>query len=192
MTWLAPVVAVVISATPRFTIEDDEDVAAAFRLLAVEETSGTADKLALNVGDDVDENDCALVEDCRSVEGFPARLNNLDKVSAGCTTAASVLGGIASLAASECFDPAAADKAVGRFADVVRTWLSALVVKASVVGLLLDATSGVNGVAAGAVGEVGAASEFSGLAAVEGVIDEENIGTMVEGWRSAGIEVMSV
>ena len=158
----------------------------------MEETSETADKLALNVGDDVDDNDCALVEDCRSFEGLPARLNNLDKVSAGCTTAASVLVGIASLPASECFDPAAADRAVGRVADVVRTWLSALVVKASVAEVLLDATSGVNAVAAGAVEEVGAASEVSGLAAVEGVTDEEDIGTMVEVWRSAGIEGMSV
>lgn len=43
--------------------------------------------LALSMGDGVDENDGALVKDCTSFGGLPIGLNNLDKVSADCTTA---------------------------------------------------------------------------------------------------------
>lgn len=52
--------------------------------------------------------------------------------------------------------------------------------RASVVGLLLDATLGVNGVAIDFVEEVTTKAEVSGLAAIEGTIDEEDIGIGVE------------
>lgn len=66
-------------------------------MLVVDEISEIVDKLALRLVDDVDGDDCALVD------GFPAMLNSLDTVSAGCTMAASV-------------DPAGLDSAVGRVA----------------------------------------------------------------------------
>lgn len=70
-------------------------------MLVVDEISEIVDWLALRLVDELDGDDCALVE------GFPARLNSLDAVSAGCTVAASV-------------DPAAVDSAVGRVAKVNR------------------------------------------------------------------------
>lgn len=134
-------------------------------MLVVDEISEVVDKLALRLGDDVDGDDCALVE------GFPAaRLNSLDTVSAGCTLAVSV-------------DPAAVGSAVGRVADVNRAWLSEL---------LLDTKLGVNGFAVDSAEEVAARDEVSGLAANESIIDEEDIVTVVEVWISAGIADVSV
>lgn len=163
-------------------------------MLAVDWTSEIVDVLALSLGDGVDENDSTSVEDCRSLGGFPPMLNNLDKVSAGCTAAASwvwlfnfppstsadVLTEVAPLPTSECSDGLVVDEVDGRVADVDRTWLSASTVRASVVGLLLDATLGVNGVAIDFVEEVTTKAEVSGLAAIEGTIDEEDIGIGVE------------
>lgn len=141
-------------------------------MLVVDAISETVDKLALRLDDDVDGGDCALVEGC------PARLNSLDTVSAGCTMAASV-------------DPAAADSAV-RVADVNRAWLSALVVRTLLAELLVDTTLGSNGVVVNSAEEVAARDEVTGLAADDGIIDEEDIVTMVEVWASGGIEGVSV
>lgn len=70
-----------------FWVEEDDGLAATFGTLNVDWTLEMVGLLAPSLGDGVDENDGALVEDCRSFGGFPTRLNNLDKVSAGCTTA---------------------------------------------------------------------------------------------------------
>ena len=153
-----------------------------FGVLVVDGMPDIVDKLMLDGDDNVDENDCALAEICRSFEGFPARSNILDKVSAGCTTAASVLVGVASLPASESSDPAAVDSVIGGFDDVISTWPSAFVARTFAAGLLLESTSGVNGVAVGTVEEVATRAEVSGLAAIEGIIDEEDIGRVVEVW----------
>lgn len=143
-------------------------------MLVVDEISEVVDKLALRLGDDVDGDDCAIVE------GFPAaRLNSLDTVSAGCTLAVSV-------------DPAAVGSAVGRVADVNRAWLSALAVGILAAELLLDTKLGVNDFAVDSAEEVAARDEVSGLAANESIIDEEDIVTVVEVWISAGIADVSV
>ena len=153
-----------------------------FGVLVVDGMSDIVDKLVLDGDDNVDENDCALVEACRSFEGFPARLNMVDKVSAGCATAASELFGVASLPASESSDPAAVDTVVGGVDDVISTWPSALVARTFAAGLLVDTTSGVNGVAVGNGEEVAANTEVSRLAVIEGIIDEEDIGRVVKVW----------
>ncbi len=67
-----------------------------------------------------------------------------------------------------------------------------LTVKASAVGVLLDATAGVNGVAAGIAEEVAAMAEVSGVAAINGIADEDEIGRGVESWMATGIEDISV
>lgn len=67
--------------------EKDDGVAATFGTLNVDCTSEMVGVLALCPGDGEDKNGGAIVEDCRSFGGFPTRLNSLDKVSAGCTTA---------------------------------------------------------------------------------------------------------
>ena len=72
------------------------------------------------------------------------------------------------LAASECSGTAVVDRVDGRVADVDETWLGVLGVRA---GLLLDATSGVNGVAPDVVDDI--------------VMD-------IEVWMSADIEGISV
>ena len=162
------------------------------RILVVDEIVGVADELPLKLGDDVDESDCTSVEGCRSLEGLPATLNNPDAVSAGCTTAASKPVGVTSLSAPDILDPAAVEKVVGRVADISRPWLDVLVVGRSVVGLLLDTTLGVNGVAVGAVEEVVEEMETSELAAMEGIKDREDVGVVIEVWLSAGVEGISV
>ena len=192
MTWLVPAVAEAFrdSSNKVNTAEDDDVVAAAFGLLVADEMPDVANKLALNSGDDVDEDDGALVEGCRSLEGIPTRLNNLDAVSVGCTTADSALDGVTSLSAP---DPAAVDRVVGTVADVNEPWPNALVVGRSVAGLLMDTTLNVNGVAVGAVEGAGPKEEVSGLAAIKGVImDEEDIGTVVDISTSEGLEDISV
>ena len=161
-------------------------------MLVVDEILEVADELPLKLGDDVDESDCASVEGCRSLEGLPATLNNLDAVSAGCTMVAPVLVGVSSLSAPEVSDPAAVIKVVGRVADISRLWLDALVVGSSVVGLLLATTLGVSGVAAGAVEKVVEEKETSEVAATEGINDEKDVGMVVEVWLSAGVEGISV
>lgn len=88
-------------------------------------------------------------------------------------------------------DPAAADSAV-RVADVNRAWLSALVVRTLLVELLVDTTLGGDGVVVNSAEEVAARNEVSELVANDGIIDEEDIVTMVEVWTSAGIEGVSV
>ncbi len=155
-------------------------------------TSETVDKLALGSGDDADENVWALVEGCNPFWGVPARLNNLENVSVGCTTAASVLAEVAPLPVSDCFVTAATAIAVGTSADVDRTMLSVLPARTSAVGLLLDASSGVDGVAVGIIEEVAATIEVGAPPAIEGIIDEEDIGTGVELWMSARFEAISV
>ena len=155
-------------------------------MLVADEISEVADKLPLNLGDDVDESDCTSVEGCRSLEGFPATLNNFDAVSAGCTTVAPVFVGVISLPASEVSGPASVVKVVGRVADISRPWLDALVVGRSVAGLLLDTTLGVNDVA---VEEVVEEKETSELAAMEGINDKEDVGMVVEVWLSARNEI---
>ena len=67
--------------------EEDDGIAATFGTLNVDFTSEMVGVLALCLGDGVDKNGGALVAGCKSFGGFPTRLNNLDKVSAGCTTA---------------------------------------------------------------------------------------------------------
>lgn len=62
----------------------------------------------------------------------------------------------------------------------------------SAAGSLLDITSGINGFVAGVVEEVVTKADVSGLAAIEGVIDEEDIGVGVEIWMSAGTAGISV
>ena len=158
-------------------------------MLVADEISEVADKLPLNLGDDVDESDCTSVEGCRSPEGFPATLNGFDAVSAGCTTVAPVLVGVISLPASEVSGPASVIKVVGRVADISRPWLDALVVGRSVAGLLLDTTLGVNDVAVGAVEEVVEGKETSELAAMEGINDKEDVGIVIEVWLSARNEI---
>lgn len=133
-------------------------------------------------------------------------LNNLDIVSAGCTTAASwfsafkfppktsadVLTGVVPLEASEGSATAVVDRVDGRVADVDRTWFGVFTARASAPVLLLDATSGINAVATGSVEEVAAKAKVSGPAAIEGIIDVEDVGMGVEVWMSAGIEDISV
>ena len=161
-------------------------------MLVADEVSEIADKLPLGLGDDVGESDCASVEDRRSLEGLPATLKNIEPVSAGCTTVASVPVGVTSLSAPDILDPAAVDKVVGRVAGISRLWLDALVVGRFVAGLLLDTTLGVNGVAAAAVEEVVEEKETSELTAMEGINNKEDVGMVVEVWPSAGVEGISV
>ena len=175
MTWLVPTVAEVVRGTSKVD-------GVWFGVLVVDGMSGIVDKLVLDGDDNVDENDCALAEGCRSFEVFSARWNILDKVSAGCTSAVSVLVGVALLPASESSDPAAVDSVVGGLDDVISTWPNALVARTFAAGLLVDTTSGINGVAVGNVEEVAAKTEASGLAAIKVVIDEEDIGSVVEVW----------
>ena len=174
------------------TAEDDDDVVAAVRMLVVDDIWEVADELPLNSGDDVDESDCASVEGCRSLEGLPATLKNLDAVSAGCMKAATVLVGITSLSAPDIVDSAAVGKVVGRDADISRPWLDALVVGRSVAGLLLDTTFGIKGVAVSTVEEVVEEKEISELAAMDGINDKEDVGMVVEVWLSAGVADISV
>lgn len=163
----------------------------------VDWTSESSGVLALSMGNGVDENDGALVEDCRSFGGVPTTLNNLDKVSAGCTaavkisprTSADVLAGVVPLEASEC--STVVDRNDGRVANVDRAWLGGLTVEASAAGLLLDTMSGVDCLA-GVVEEVATKAEVSGLAAIGDIINEEYTGVGVEDWLSAGIEGVSV
>lgn len=152
------------------------------------------DKLAPRLGDDVDDNDCEIMEDCRLFAESPAILNNLDKVSAGCIVAASVLVGSASLPAWECSDPAVVDRVVGRVTEIDEGRFKALGVRTCAVELLLDAASGNKGVAVGIVEKATAKRELSWLAAMRGFIDEEDIGTStgVEVWMSAGIDGIPV
>ena len=159
--------------------------------------------LALSLSEGVDESDGALVEGCGMVERFPPMLNNRDKVSAGCTTAASfvslliipletsadVLIRSAPLPVSECSDTAVVGRVDGRVTEVDRTMLIA---RTFVAGLMLDATSGVAGIAAGIVEEVAAKAEVPGLVAIDGSTDEEDIGMDVDIMMSAGIEGISV
>lgn len=84
------------------------------------------------------------------------------------------------------------DRADGGVADVDNDWLGVLMMGASVAGVLLDTAPGVDGVVAGVVKEVAAASEIAGLAVTEDVIDEEDIAIGVETMMSAGIEGISV
>ena len=196
MTWLVPAVGEASKDSSnkggaRFTAEDDVVAITAARMLVVDEIWEFADKLPLKLGDDVDASDCASVEGCRSLEGLPATLNNLDTVSAGCTTATSVPVGVTSLSAPDISDPAVVGKVVGRVADISRPWLDALVVGRSVAELLLDTTIGVNDVAVGAVEEV-VEKETSELAATEDINDKEDVGMVVEVWLSAAIESISV
>ena len=72
----------------------------------------------------------------------------------------------------------------GRVTEVDSIWLGVLMMRAS--------AAGVNGVVAGFIEEGAAASEVSGLAAMEDVTDEEDIGIGVETMMSAGIEGISV
>lgn len=76
----------------------------------------------------------------------------------------------------------------GGVTEVDSIWLGVLMMRASAA----DIASGVNGVVAGFIEEVAAASEVSGLAAMEDVTDEEDIGIGVETMMSAGIEGISV
>lgn len=99
---------------------------------------------------------------------------------------------IVPLETSECSGPAVVNRVDGRVADIDRIWLDVLTARAFAAGLLLDATSGVNSFAASTVEEVAKSADFSGLAAIEGVIDEEDMITGVKVWISAGIEVDSV
>lgn len=64
--------------------------------------------------------------------------------------------------------------------------------RVSAVGSLLDVTSGINGFVAGVVEEVVTKAEVSELAAMEGVIDKEDIGVGVEIGMSAGTAGISV
>ena len=161
-------------------------------MLVADEISEIADIFPLKLGDDVDESDCASVEGCSSLEGLPAALNNIDAVSAGCTTVAPVLVGVFSLPAFEFSDPASVDKILGRVTDIDGPWLDALVVGRSAAVLLLDTTLGVNGVAVGAVEEAVEEKETSELGAMEGINDKEGVGMVVEVWLSAGFEDISV
>lgn len=154
------------------------------------------------LGEGVEEDEGALVESCRSSGGLPPMLNNLDKVSAGCTLAASLLSplklppktsddvliGVMLIAASEWSGAAVVGRVDSRVADVDRTGLGVLTVRVSAAGLLLDPTSGVNGLAAGVVEEVTAKAKVSGMAAIEVITDVEDIGVGVEVRISAGIE----
>ena len=67
-----------------------------------------------------------------------------------------------------------------------------LTVRASAAGVLLDATTGFNVVAAGVIEEVAAIAEVSGLAAIKDIVDEEDIVMGVEIWMATGIEGISV
>ena len=71
-------------------------------------------------------------------------------------------------------------------------WLGVLTMRTSVAVVLLDAALGVDGVVAGVVKEVAAASDVAELAATEDIIDEEDIAIGVETMVSAGIEGISV
>lgn len=161
MTWLAAAVEDVGKST---SLEDGDGVATAFCALIVDWTSSRVGVLALSSGEIVDESDIALVEGCRSFEGFPPMLNSLDKVSAGCKTAASwfslielpletsanVVTGVAPLPASESSDTAFVDTVDGRVAEVDGNWLGVLVRR-----------SAARSVAAGMVEEVAAKVEVS-------------------------------
>ena len=57
---------------------------------------------------------------------------------------------------------------------------------------MLDARSGVAGIAAGMVEEVAAKAEVSGLVAIDGSTDEEDIGMNVDVMMSVGIEGIAV
>lgn len=123
MTWLVPAAGEALKDSSNkggasFTAEDDDGAITAARMLVVNEIWELADKLPLKLGDDVDVSDCASVEGCRLLEGLPATLKNLDTVSAGCATAASVPVGVTSLSAPDISDPAAVGKVVGRVADI--------------------------------------------------------------------------
>lgn len=103
-----------------------------------------------------------------------------------------VLTGVAPTPPSDCSDKTVVGKGDGRVVDVDRNLIGVLTVRASAAGVLLDATSGFNGVAAGIVEEVAAIAEVSGLAAIKGVVDEEDIVTGVEIWMATGMEGISV
>ena len=57
---------------------------------------------------------------------------------------------------------------------------------------MVDATLGVNGVAAGIVEGMAVRPTSSELAAIKVVVDEEDIGKNIEVWMAAGVEGISV
>lgn len=162
--------------------------------------------LALISGDRVDESDGPLLDDCGSFGGFPITLKSLDKVAAGCRTAAAwlslfeippltsadVLTEFVPLPTSERRGMAVVDGINKRTIDVDGIWPGVFMVRVFMEGLLLDATSGVGSAAAATVEEVAAKAEVSGLASIRGAIDEEDIAMVVEIWVSAGVEGISV
>ena len=156
-------------------------------MLVVDGTSKIVDKLAVSSGDDVDESEGVLIEGCRSFVAVPARLNNLEKVSVACTTAASALARFVPLPVPDCSDPVTVDRVVVRATGVERLWLDVLIEKTTV---LLAAKSSVSGVAV-ITEDVAAKIDVCGLAAIEGV-GKEDIGMSVEGWMSARFEAISV
>ena len=157
-------------------------------MLVVDGVSKTVDKLAVSLADDVDEIEGALFEGCSSFVAVPARLNNREKVSVACPTAASVLAGIVPLPVSNFSDPLAVDRAVLRATGVEEIGSDVLIEKAPV---LLVAESGVSGVAVLITEEAAAKSDVSGLRVIEGV-EEEDIGIGVKVWMSARFEAISV
>lgn len=70
-----------------FRTRGDDDVLAASSIWDLDWTLKVAGVLDAILEEGVEVDDGAVVEGCRSSGGLLARLNNLDKVSAGCTTA---------------------------------------------------------------------------------------------------------
>ena len=158
--------------------------------MAIDEISVTTGEIILDPDDDVDEDDWASIETCRLFEGFPARLNSLDKVSVGCTMVAPALTEIAALPTCECSARASAGTIVERGIDDDNSWVTVLLVRSPAGEVALDATSDVGGVTVGMVEEVVAKMVTSELVTIEGIIEDIDEGVKV--WTSAGIEAVSV